>query len=134
MSTIGGHRALAGASVLFATAMLFVIGVFDLIQGFVALFKEDVFVVGASGLVLTTNYSAWGWALIVWGAVLVLAAVSLLGLGGFGRWFAIAAVTINMIGQFAFFPAYPLWGVIVIGISAIVLWALTFGWREVKEI
>ena len=133
MSSISGRGAFAGASILFTTAMLLVIGVFDLIQGFVALFKNDVYVVGATGLVLSTDYTTWGWALIAWGAVLVLAAISLFGLGGFGRWFSIAAVGVNMIGQFAFFPAYPLWSVIVIGISAVVLWALTFGWRDVSR-
>ena len=130
MSSISGRSAFAGASILFTTAMLLVIGVFDLIQGFVALFKDDVYVIDASGLVLTADYTAWGWALIAWGAVMIIAALSLVGLGGFGRWFAIAVVAINMIGQFAFFPAYPLWSLIVIGISAVVLWALTFGWRE----
>lgn len=133
MSTITDHRAFASGSVLFGAAMLLVIGVFDLIQGFVALFKDDVFVIGSSGLVLTTDYTAWGWALIAWGAVLVLASISLFGMRGFGRWFGIAAVAVNMIGQFAFFPSYPLWSVIVIGVSAIVLWALTFGWSEAKE-
>ena len=133
MSSISGRAGFAGASILFATAMLFVIGVFDLIQGFVALFKNDVYVVGSSGLVLTTDYTTWGWVLIAWGAVLILASLSLFGLGGFGRWFAIAAVGINMIGQFAFFPAYPLWSVITIGVSAVVLWALTFGWRDVRN-
>ena len=130
MSTISGRSAFAGASILFTTAMLFVIGIFDLIQGFVALFKDDVFMIGASGLVLTTDYTTWGWALIAWGAVLILAALSLFGLGGFGRWFSIAVVGVNMIGQFAFFPAYPLWSLIVIGVSAVVLWALTFGCRD----
>ena len=130
MASISGRGAFAGAGILFTTAMLLVIGVFDLIQGFVALFKDDVYVIDASGLVLTADYTAWGWALIAWGAVMIIAALSLVGLGGFGRWFAIAVVAINMIGQFAFFPAYPLWSLIVIGISAVVLWALTFGWRE----
>ena len=130
MSSISGRSAFAGASILFTTAMLLVIGVFDLIQGFVALFKDDVYVINATGLMLTADYTAWGWALIAWGAVMIIAALSLFGLGGFGRWFSIAVVAINMIGQFAFFPAYPLWSLIVIGISAVVLWALTFGWRE----
>ena len=133
MSSISGRGAFAGASIIFTTAMLFVIGIFDLIQGFVALFKDDVYVVGASGLVLTTDYTTWGWVLIAWGAVLVLAALSLYGLSGFGRWFSIAVVAINMIGQFAFFPAYPLWSLIVIGVSAVVLWALTFGWRDIAQ-
>jgi hypothetical protein len=133
MSTFGGQRALASTSVLFAAAMLLVLGVFNLIQGLVALFKDDVYLIGASGLVLTTDYTMWGWALFTQGVVLILAALSLFSFGGFGRWFAMAVVVATMIGQFAFLPAYPLWGVIVIGISAVVLWALTFGWREATE-
>ena len=133
MSTFGGQRALASTSVLLAAAMLLVLGVFNLIQGLVALFKDDVYLIEASGLVLTTDYTMWGWALFTQGVVLILAALSLFSFGGFGRWFAMAVVVATMIGQFAFFPAYPLWGVIVIGISAVVLWALTFGWREATE-
>ena len=53
--------------------------------------------------------------------------------GGFGRWFAIIVVAVNMIGQFAWFPAYPLWSLVVIGLSVAVLWALTAGWRDLME-
>ena len=52
--------------------------------------------------------------------------------GGFGRWFAIIVVVINLIGQFAWFPAYPLWSLIAILLSAAVLWALTAGWRDAQ--
>lgn len=37
-----------------------------------------------------------------------------------------------MIGQFAWFPAYPLWSLIVILLSAGVLWALSVGWSSVR--
>jgi hypothetical protein len=130
MATISGKGAWAGASVLFTSAMLLVIGIFDVIQGLVALFRDDVYVIGSSGLVLSTDWTTWGWGLIAWGAVLVLASASLYAGGAFGRWFSIVAVGINMIAQFAFFPAYPLWSVIVVGVSVVVLWALTFGWRD----
>lgn len=130
MATISGKGAWAGASVLFTSAMLLVIGIFDVIQGLVALFRDDVYVIGSSGLVLSTDWTTWGWGLIAWGAVLVLASASLYAGGTFGRWFSIVAVGINMIAQFAFFPAYPLWSVIVVGVSVVVLWALTFGWRD----
>lgn len=132
MGTRVEHTAAIGWT-MFAAAVMIVVGAFDVIQGFVALFKDDVYVVGASGLIITADYTAWGWALIIWGAVLILAALSLFAAGGFGRWFAIAVVTVNMIGQFAFFPAYPLWGVVAIGLSLAVLWALTLGWRDVRE-
>jgi len=32
-----------------------------------------------------------------------------------------------VIAQFAFFPAYPLWSLLVIGASLVILWALTLG-------
>jgi len=130
MASISGKSAWAGASILFTTAMLLVVGIFDVIQGLVALFRDDVFVVGASGLVLSTDWTTWGWALIAWGAVMILAAASLYAGGGFGRWFSILAVAVNMIAQFAFFPAYPLWSLLVIGASLVILWALTLGWSE----
>lgn len=130
MATISGKGTWAGAGILFTSAMLLVIGIFDVIQGLVALFKDDVYVIGSSGLVLTTDWTTWGWALIAWGAVLVLASASLYAGGGFGRWFSIIAVGVNMIAQFAFFPAYPLWSLLVVGVSVVVLWALTFGWRD----
>lgn len=119
--------------VIFAGAMLFIIGVLDVIQGLVALFKEEIYLVGASGLIVTTDYSTWGWLLLIWGVVLVLAALSLFAGGSFGRWFAIIVVGINMIGQFAWFPAYPLWSIVAIGLSVAVLWALTVGWSALEE-
>jgi len=119
--------------VLFAGALIFIVGVLDIIQGLVAIFKKEVYAVGESGLILTTNYSTWGWMLLIWGIVMALAALSLFAGGGFGRWFAIIVVAVNMIGQFAWFPAYPLWSMVAIGLSVAVLWALTAGWSELAE-
>jgi len=89
--------------------------------------------VGESGLIITTNFTTWGWMLLVWGIVMVLAALSLFAGGGFGRWFAMIVVAVNMIGQFAWFPAYPLWSLVVIGLSIAVLWALTAGWSSLTD-
>lgn len=47
--------------VVFAGAVMFVVGVFDVIQGLVALFKEEVYLIPASGLVVSTDYTLWGW-------------------------------------------------------------------------
>lgn len=131
MSTDVRHPAAAGW-VVFAGFMLLVIGAFDIIQGIVALVKREVYVVGDSGLIITNSFNAWGWGLLIWGIILLLAGLSLFAGGGFGRWFAIIVVVINLIGQFAWFPAYPLWSLIVILLSVAVLWALTAGWRDAK--
>ena len=41
-------------------------------------------------------------------------------------------VIINGIGQIAWFPAYPLWSLVAIGLGIAVLYALTAGWKGAK--
>jgi hypothetical protein len=118
--------------VVFAAAVMFTIGALDIIQGLAALFKEETYVVTESGLLVSTNFTAWGWALIIWGIVLLFAAAALFAGKEWGRWFAIVAIIINGIGQLAWFPAYPLWSLVALGLEIAVLYALTAGWKEAK--
>lgn len=111
---------------------MFVIGVLDVIQGLAAVMKDDVFLVTESGLLVTTNYNYWGAALIIWGGLMVIVALGLFSGNEAARWFAIGAVVVNMIGHFAWFPAYPLWSLVVLGLLAAVLYALTAGWKDIK--
>jgi hypothetical protein len=111
---------------------MFMVGALDAIMGLAALFKEEVFVVTSQGLLVTTDYTAWGVGLLVWGGLMILAALGLFGGRSWARWFAIILVTVNMIGQFAWFPAYPLWALIAIALGAVVLFALTARWTEAK--
>lgn len=118
--------------VVFAGVVMFMIGCVNIIQGLAALLRDDVFLVTKSGLLVTTSYSYWGWALILWGALLIVVALALFVGNEASRWFAIAGVAVNLIMQFAWFPAYPLWSLVVIGLDAAVLYALTVGWKEAK--
>ncbi len=118
--------------VIFAAAVMLTIGAIDIIQGLAALLKDEIYVETESGLLVTTNFTAWGWALIIWGVVLILAAMALFSGKGWGRWFAIVAIIINGIGQIAWFPAYPLWSLVAIGLGIAVLFALTVRWQEAR--
>ena len=120
--------------IIFAAAVLFTIGAIDIIQGLAALFKEETFLVTDGGLLVTTNFTAWGWSLIIWGVVLLLAAAGAFAGRETGRWFAIVALVVNGIVQIAWFPAYPLWSLLAIGLEIAVLYALTAGWRNAKEV
>ena len=86
-----------------------------------------------SGLLVTTSYSYWGWALIIWGGLMVLVALGLFAGNEASRWFAIAAASVNLIMQFTWFTSYPLWWMVVIGLDIAILYALTAGWRDVKR-
>jgi hypothetical protein len=118
--------------VIFAALVMFTIGALDIIQGIAALVKEETYLVTESGLLVTTNFTAWGWALIIWGIVLILAAVGLFGGKEWGRWLALVAVIVNLVGQIAWFPAYPLWSLVAIGLGVTVVFALTVGWKGAK--
>jgi hypothetical protein len=131
---INEHPAATGW-ILFAAAVLFTIGAIDIIQGLAALLKETTYVIpgGENALLVTTNFDTWGWALIIWGVVLILAAGSLFAGRGWARWFAIVVILINAVGQIAWFPAYPLWSLLAIGLGIAVLWALTAGWKDAQS-
>ena len=118
--------------VVFAGVLLVVIGSLNAIQGLVALFKDDVYAVTGTGLVVTTNFTAWGLALIIWGAVMFLAGLGLFSGKEWARWFGIIVVVVNLIGQFAYFSSFPLWSLIVIGLDAAILFALTARWPYAK--
>jgi hypothetical protein len=43
-------------------------------------------------------------------------------------------VFINLIGQFAWFPAFPLWSMVAIALDIFVLFALTVRWSEARSL
>src|SRR5262245_26198085 len=66
------------AWVNFAGVMLIMLGTLHAIQGLVALFRDEVYVVGKSGLVVNIDYTTWGWVHIIWGLLGVLVGICLL--------------------------------------------------------
>ncbi|MGI9539012.1 MAG: DUF7144 family membrane protein [Miltoncostaeaceae bacterium] len=128
MSTTSQPASSAWAGwVVFAGAVLLVIGCFNAIQGLVALFKDQVYVVPGANLVISTDFTAWGIALLIWGGVMILAGVGLHSGAEWARWFAIVVVIVNLVGQFAWFNAFPLWSLIIIALDTAVLFALPRG-------
>ena len=118
--------------VIFAGVVLFTVGCLNIIQGIAALAKDGTYVIPEADLLVTTDFTAWGWSLIIWGAIMILAGIGLFSASEFARWAAIIIVVIAMIGQFAYFPAFPLWSLVVIGLELAVLFALTARWEYAK--
>jgi hypothetical protein len=115
------------AWVLFAGILLLIVGGLDIMQGVIALFDDEYFVVGKSGF-LVVDLTAWGWIMVIWGGLLVLAGVGLAAGQGWARWFAIVVVGLNFIAQLGFLgnSQYPLWALTALALNVIVLYALTF--------
>ena len=64
--------------IVFAGIVILIVGAMDVLQGFVAILKDEYVVATAKGLAIL-DVTAWGWATLIWGALLVLAALGLLG-------------------------------------------------------
>jgi hypothetical protein len=119
----------------FAAVMLLVIGVITFFEGLVAVIRDEYYVV-TGDQVLIFDLTTWGWIMMLWGAVLLLAAWGLVGKQGWARWFTIIAVSLNLLAQLGFLgnTQYPLWALVIIGLEIAVLYALTVRWRQVESL
>ena len=115
----------------FAAIVLLIVGAIDFFQGLIALFEDEYFVVTGSGF-LVVDLTAWGWTMMIWGVLLVLAGLGLMAAQGWARWFAIVTVSLNFIVQLGFLgnSQYPLWSLTVMALNIIILYALTARWSE----
>jgi hypothetical protein len=110
--------------VVFAATLMIVIGVFDVIEGFAALFKDETyFTNGRNGLV-AFNYTTWGWIQIALGIVLVLVGLGLLRGATWARILGVVVVGLTMIAQFSFATAAPVWSAIVITMCLLIIYAV----------
>ena len=115
----------------FAGILILIVGMLDFFQGLIALFRDNYYVVSASGFIIV-DVTKWGWIMLIWGVLLVLAGMGLLGGQGWARWFTIVLVSLNFIAQLGFLgnSQYPLWSLTVVALNVIVLYALTARWSE----
>jgi len=120
--------------IAFAGMVMLVIGGINFFQGLIALIEDEYFVVTASGL-LIFDLTAWGWIMLIWGVILVLAGMGLLAGQGWARWFTIVVVTLNFFVQLGFLgnSQYPLWALTALALNIVVLYALTARWSESKD-
>ena len=96
---------------------------------FAAVARSHVFVANAHYVI--GDLRAWGWVALILGALQVLAGVGVLTGNQFARWFGVAVVGLNALGQFFFIPAYPFWSLMIIAVDIVALWGLcAYGSRD----
>jgi hypothetical protein len=115
--------------IIFASVLLVVLGGFNLIDGISAVARSHVFVLNAH--YVFGDLRAWGWVALMLGALQVVAAAGVLAGNQVARWFAVAVVALNALGQMFFIPSYPFWSLLIIALDVVALWALcVYGSRE----
>jgi hypothetical protein len=118
--------------VTFGGVMMILMGVFQAVEGLVALFNSDYYLTGASGLVLSFDFTTWGWLHLGIGVVSVAAGFGLLAGNMAARVVAVAFAMLSAIANLAFMAAFPLWSTVVITVDIIVIFAVVVHGRELK--
>ncbi len=107
---------------VFAGIMLAIAGTLNIIWGIGAVSDAKFFVAGQKYII--SSLHTWGWITLIIGAVELIAAFSLFGGGGFGRWIGIIAAALASISALLSIPAYPFWGICIFALSIIIIYEL----------
>ena len=108
----------------FAGVMLVMIGVFNVVQGLVALFNDEFYVI-TQDWVFKYDITVWGWIQLILGVLVIAAGIGIFSGNVAARTVGVIIAGIAAILNFAWLPYYPLWSIIVIAICVAVIWALT---------
>ncbi|WP_433829866.1 DUF7144 family membrane protein [Actinoplanes sp. CA-015351] len=118
--------------VVFAGVMLLMLGGFQIVEGLVALFRDDFYVTTNAGLVIPMDFSAWGWTHLIIGGITLGTGFGILYGQMWARVVGIVIAVFSALANLAFLPAYPIWSTIVIALDVLVIYALTVHGREVR--
>jgi hypothetical protein len=127
--TGGRHGGEGLGLIIFASVLLLVVGFFNLLDGIAAIANSHIFAANAHYVI--GDLRAWGWVALILGTLQILAAAGVVAGSQLARWFAVAVVGLNAIGQMFFIPAYPFWSLMIIAVDVIALYGLcAYGSRD----
>jgi hypothetical protein len=108
---------------LFAGIMMIVAGLFNAVEGLVALFRNEVYV-ATLRYVFAFDLTTWGWIQLILGVVVAAAGYGVVSGRIWGRVVGIAIALLSMLVNFLFIPYYPVWSLLIIALNVFVIWAL----------
>ena len=109
--------------IAFAGVMLVMVGLFHAIQGFVALLSDD-FYAATPNYIFRLDLTTWGWIHLLLGLLVIAAGAGLFFGQTWARALAIIAASVSMLGNFAWLPNYPIWGLTLIALDVFIIWAV----------
>jgi hypothetical protein len=107
----------------FAAVMLGLAGVWNFIDGILAISSAHIYIDNAN--YIFSDLNTWGWIVLILGILQAVAAFGLLNGSEWARWFGIIVAGINAIGQLAFVDAYPFWALAMFSVDILIIYALT---------
>jgi hypothetical protein len=128
-------RQASGAAVgfiLFAAIMMIMVGVFQALQGLIAIFENE-FYVATRNYLFQFDATTWGWIHLILGLLVAFAGYGLLSGRTWARAAAIALAVLSAISNFLFIPYYPFWSLLIIALDVFVIWAVAAHGGDLRE-
>jgi len=116
--------------VLFATTMFVIVGVLDIIFGLTMIINNEWIVFGAKE-VWYLDISAWGWITFIVGGLALVVAWGVYAGQTWARVVGIIVAVLAVIDAFLVMPYYTVWGITILALSVLVIWALAAHGDEV---
>jgi hypothetical protein len=118
--------------ILFAAIMMIMVGVWQALQGLIAIFENE-FYVATRNYLFQFDATTWGWIHLILGLVVAFAGYGLLSGRTWARAAAIALAVLSAIANFLFIPYYPFWSLLIITLDVFVIWAVAAHGGDLRE-
>jgi hypothetical protein len=119
--------------VVFAAVMLGLAGIWNFIDGILAISSSHVYIANAH--YVFSDLNTWGWIVLILGCLEGFAAFTLLTGSEFARWFGIAVAGVNAIAQLGFVPAYPWWSLAMFAVDVLIIYGLAvYGGARLRSV
>lgn len=111
---------------VFAGLIALMMGSMNLIYGVLLLVNNEWVVLAEEGL-FYLDVTAWGWVLVIFGTIQIIAGVGILDGRTWARLVGIAWASLVALGHMFALPAFPIWSILIIALSVLIIWALAGG-------
>jgi hypothetical protein len=118
--------------ILFAGLMMIMVGIWQALQGLIAIFENE-FYVATRNYLFQFDATTWGWIHLILGLVVAFAGYGLLSGRTWARAAAIALAVLSAIANFLFIPYYPFWSLLIITLDIFVIWAIAAHGGDLRE-
>jgi hypothetical protein len=118
--------------ILFAAIMMIMVGVFQALQGLIAIFENE-FYVATRNYLFQFDATTWGWIHLVIGLLVAFAGWGLLSGRTWARVVALTLAVLSALANFLFIPYYPFWALLLITLDIFVIWAVAAHGGDLRE-
>lgn len=118
--------------ILLTALLMFFSGIVHIVYGIGGIFTHGWYIYTSNNAYIF-DASTWGWSMFIVGILLMLSALSLAAGNLFGRIVGVILAIASIVFNIALIGATPIWSVIAIILSIIIIYAITAHGSEMKQ-